>query len=111
MTTQLELTLTNAAVTHIKNQLCRRGTGVGLKIGTKSTGCSGLAYTLEFIDNVSEGVPHLVIGGVSVVTDEKTALILRGATLDYVKEGLGGGLTFTNPNERDRCGCGESFRV
>lgn len=107
----LELNLTASAVTHIKNQLCKRGSGTGLRIGTKSTGCSGLAYTLEFIDETVQVGPQLQSDGFVVITDERTAVILRGATLDYVKEGLGGGLTFTNPNERDRCGCGESFRV
>lgn len=107
----LELNLTASAVTHIKNQLCKRGAGIGLRIGTKSTGCSGLAYTLEFIDDAVQAGPQLQSDGFIVTTDDRTAMILRGATLDYVKQGLGGGLAFTNPNERDCCGCGESFRV
>jgi iron-sulfur cluster assembly protein len=106
------ITLTESATTKIKKLLSKRG-GVGIRLGVKTTGCSGLAYVLEYVDRYMDG--HGVINYVqpdfAVFVDIKSEVYLNGMTVDYVREGLNEGFKFNNPNERDRCGCGESFRV
>lgn len=108
------INLTETAVKHIKTAIERRGRGLGVKIGVKTTGCSGLAYVLEYVD-VEQGQQHCVehhdIGGVRIYMNPEHRAYLHGITLDYQKKGLNEGFEFINPNERDRCGCGESFRV
>jgi len=107
----MSVKLTEAAARHITRFLSRRGKGVGVRLGVKTTGCSGLAYKLEFAD---EAAPDDVIfedQGVKILVDPKSLPYIDGTELDFVREGLNEGFKFNNPNERDRCGCGESFRV
>jgi iron-sulfur cluster assembly protein len=109
------ITLTDKAQKKIKDQLKKRGKGLGIKIGIKTTGCSGLAYVLEYFDEFNKNdqtLYHIVgVGDVMVVVDRKHEVYLKGLVVDYVREGLNEGFRFENPNERDRCGCGESFRI
>ena len=103
---------TEAAVTHIKTCLEKRGKGVGVRIGVKTTGCSGLAYVLEYVDEAkAEDEAFSVADDITVYIDPKAFQYLKGTTLDYVKQGLNEGFEFINPNEAGRCGCGESFTV
>jgi len=107
----MSVTLTEAAARHVSRYLDRRGKGVGVRLGVKTTGCSGLAYKLEYVD---EAAPEDVVfenHGVKVLIDPKSLAYIDGTELDFVREGLSEGFKFNNPNERDRCGCGESFRV
>ena len=107
------ITLTDKASNKIKQTLAKRGKGLGIRIGVKTTGCSGLAYVLEYVDkNEAEvGVVNFIQKDFIVLVDEKSLVYLKGLTIDYVRNGLNEGFEFSNPNERDRCGCGESFRV
>jgi iron-sulfur cluster assembly protein len=95
----------------VANYLAQRGKGVGVRLGVKTTGCSGLAYKLEYADVVSPEDQIFESYGVKVLIDPKSLTYLDGTELDFVREGLQQGFKFNNPNERDRCGCGESFRV
>ena len=108
------INITELAACKVKENLARRGQGLGIKIGVRTTGCSGLAYTLEYVD-VEQGREHCVahydVNGVRVYVDPKHQPYLEGMTMDWVRNGLNEGFDFINPNERDRCGCGESFRV
>ena len=107
----MSITLTPAAASHVQRSLVRRGKGLGVRLGIKTTGCSGLAYKIEYVDEVSPEDQVIDVHGLKVVIDPKSLAYLDGTELDYVLEGLNEGFRFTNPNERDRCGCGESFRV
>ena len=107
----MSITLTPAAASHVQRSLVRRGKGLGVRLGIKTTGCSGLAYKIEYVDEVSPEDQVIDVHGVKVVIDPKSLAYLDGTELDYVREGLQEGFKFNNPNERDRCGCGESFRV
>ena len=107
----MRVSLTEAAARHITRYLGRRGKGVGVRLGVKTTGCSGLAYKIEFADEVA---PEDVIFeqlGVKILVDPKSLPYIDGTELDFVREGLNEGFRFNNPNQRDRCGCGESFRI
>ena len=107
----MRVSVTEAAARHITRYLSRRGKGVGVRLGVKTTGCSGLAYKIEFAD---EAAPEDVIfeqQGVKILVDPKSLPYIDGTELDFVREGLNEGFKFNNPNERDRCGCGESFRI
>jgi iron-sulfur cluster assembly protein len=103
--------LTATARGKIKNSLDKRKKGLGIKIGVRTTGCSGLAYVLEYIDQLIEGDESIQDDNFIVVINQKHIPYLQGLTVDYVRNGLNEGFEFKNPNERDRCGCGESFRV
>lgn len=108
----MAVTLTESAARHVSRYLSKRGKGVGVRLGVKTTGCSGLAYKLEYVDDVApEDVVFEGQGGVKVLVDPKSLSYIDGTQLDYVREGLNEGFKFNNPNERDRCGCGESFRI
>ncbi len=107
----MSVTISETAARHVNRYLAKRGKGLGVRLGVKTTGCSGLAYKLEYVD---EQQPEDVIfedRGVKVLVDPKSLPYIEGTTLDYTREGLNEGFKFNNPNERDRCGCGESFRV
>lgn len=107
------ISLTETAATKIQQQLDKRGKGLGIRVGVKTTGCSGLAYTLEYVDVAPVTRDQFVHEsfGVKVWIDGRSMPYLSGCTMDYQKKGLNEGFEFINPNEKDRCGCGESFRV
>jgi iron-sulfur cluster assembly protein len=107
----MPVTLTEAAAQRVRKYLAKRGKGVGVRLGVKTTGCSGLAYKLEYVDEIAPEDVVFEGRGVKVLVDPKSLSYLDGTELDYVREGLNEGFKFNNPNERDRCGCGESFRV
>ena len=105
------ITLTEQAAKHVSGFLAKRGKGIGLRLGVKTTGCSGMAYKLEFAD---DALPEDVVyesRGLKVLIDPKSLPYLDGTELDYTKEGLNEGFKFNNPNVKDECGCGESFTV
>lgn len=105
------ISITDTANKKIKQTIAKRGKGLGIRIGVKTTGCSGLAYVLEYVD---KPVPDDIVincDGCSLYIDPKSCAYMQGMTIDYVRNGLNEGFEFKNPNERDRCGCGESFRV
>lgn len=107
----MSISLTESAATHVKNYLEKRGKGVGVRLGVKTTGCSGMAYTIEFADQLEEEDQVFEDKGVKVIINPKSMVYLSGTELDFTREGLNEGFKFTNPNEKDRCGCGESFSV
>ena len=107
------ITLTERAAKKISDSIAKRGSGVGIRIGVRTTGCSGMAYVLEYIDHVPvtrDWFKH-EHHGATVWVNGKDSVYLNGLEVDYVRNGLNEGFEFSNPNERDRCGCGESFRV
>ena len=103
--------LTEPAARKIQTMLDRRGSGLGIRLGVKTTGCSGLAYVLEYVDTPNNEDECFDCQGCKVFVDPKSCAYLMGLTVDYKRNGLNEGFEFVNPNERDRCGCGESFRV
>ena len=105
------ITVTDTASKKIQQQLLKRGKGVGLRVAVKTTGCSGLAYVLEYVDESNPEDQFFDCNGCKVFIDPKSYAYLTGLEIDYVRNGLNEGFEFNNPNERDRCGCGESFRV
>ena len=107
----MAVTLSDAAATHVRKFLDSRGKGAGLRLGVKTSGCSGLAYVLEFADVVEEGDTVFEEKGVKVIIDAKSLVYLDGTELDFKREGLNEGFEFRNPNVKDECGCGESFTV
>lgn len=107
----MAVTLTEAAARHVTRYLTRRGKGVGVRLGVKTTGCSGLAYQIEYVDDPQPEDVVFEDRGVKVLVDPKSMAYIDGTQLDFAREGLNEGFKFLNPKERDRCGCGESFRV
>ena len=107
------ISLTETAAEKIKLQIQKRGKGTGIRIGVKTTGCSGLAYVLEYVDSPPVTRDQFVYEnhGVKVWVDGRSMPYVNGLEMDWVRKGLNEGFEFRNPNERDRCGCGESFRV
>jgi iron-sulfur cluster assembly protein len=102
--------VTDTAANKIKANLDKRG-GIGIRIGVRTTGCSGLAYVLEYVDALQPGDVAMADNCTNVIVDKKSLPIVDGITVDYVRQGLNEGFEFINPNEKDRCGCGESFRI
>lgn len=107
----MAVTLTEAAAQHVSKFITKRGKGLGLRLGVKTSGCSGMAYKVEFADVQGEDDHVFESFGVKVFVDEKSLPYLDGTQLDYTREGLNEGFKFNNPNETSRCGCGESFHV
>jgi iron-sulfur cluster assembly protein len=107
----MSITLTDAAADRVRAFLQNRGKGVGLRLGVKTSGCSGMAYIIEFADEVDADDQVFEDKGVKVLVDAKSLIYLDGTELDYAKEGLNEGFKFNNPNVKDSCGCGESFTV
>jgi iron-sulfur cluster assembly protein len=107
----MSVTMTPAAAERVKSFLVNRGQGLGLRLGIKTTGCSGLAYVLEFVDDLNEDDEMFNIDGVNIIIDGKSLVYLAGIELDFVKNGLNEGFEFNNPNAKGECGCGESFNV
>lgn len=107
----MAITLTESAAARVQNFLRSRGKGVGLRLGIKTSGCSGMAYSLEFADehDAEDHVFHSL--GVAVLVDARSLPYLDGMELDFVKEGVNEGFRFNNPNAKNTCGCGESFSV
>jgi iron-sulfur cluster assembly protein len=105
------ITVTSTASKKIQDNLARRGSGIGIHVGVRTTGCSGLAYVLEYVDTTWPGSTSFKQEGFSIVVDNKDLPILDNIEIDYVRQGLNEGFEFNNPQEKDRCGCGESFRI
>ena len=107
------ITLTEKAYEKVKSQLQKRGKGVGIRLGVRPTGCSGFAYTIEYVDKYEDevGVTNYAQKDFAVLVDTKSDAYLNGSTMDWVRNGLNEGFDFQNPKEKDRCGCGESFRI
>ena len=107
----MAISMTEAAASHIQRSLTGRGKGLGIRLGVRTTGCSGMAYVLEFVDELQNEDQVFEEFGVKIIVDPKSLVYLDGVQLDFVKEGLNEGFKFTNPNSRGECGCGESFSV
>lgn len=107
----MSITLTEPAANRVRTFLENRGKGIGLRLGVKTSGCSGLAYVLEFVDVLNEDDHVFEQHGIKVIVDEKSLVYLNGTELDFVKEGLNEGFKYNNPNVKNECGCGESFNV
>ncbi|HAN56926.1 MAG: iron-sulfur cluster assembly protein IscA [Pseudomonadota bacterium] len=107
----MAITLTERAAKHVSNFIAKRGKGAGLRLGVRTSGCSGLAYKLEFADELGADDLTFESHGVTVLIDPKSLQYLDGTELDFVREGLNEGFKFNNPNVKDACGCGESFNV
>jgi iron-sulfur cluster assembly protein len=105
------ITLTEIAAEKMQAALDNRKKGVGMRIGVRTTGCSGMAYILEFADVIRDGDVEFKHNGITLIVSEKDLVYLEGMQVDYQKKGLNEGFEFVNPNESARCGCGESFTV
>ena len=107
----MSVTLTEKAARRVRDSIAKRGSGIGLRLGVRTAGCSGLAYTMEFADVRQESDVQFESQGVTLLVDPKSLPYLAGTELDFVREGLNEGFKFHNPNSRAQCGCGESFTV
>jgi len=107
----MAITLTESAAKHVSRYIERRGKGIGLRLGVKTTGCSGLAYKLEFADDPLPEDLSFESHGVRVLVDPRSLVYIDGTELDFVREGLNEGFRFNNPNVKSECGCGESFKI
>lgn len=107
----MAITLSESAADRVSSFLESRGKGEGVRLGVKTSGCSGLAYVLEFVDEIEDDDVVFEDRGVKVIIDQKSLVYLDGTELDYGKEGLNEGFIFNNPNVANECGCGESFTV
>lgn len=107
----MSIVMSDSAAERVRTFLTNRGKGVGLRLGVKTSGCSGMAYVLEFVDELNDDDVVFEDKGVKVVIDGKSLVYLDGTELDFVKEGLNEGFKFNNPNVKGECGCGESFNV
>lgn len=107
----MAISLTEAAADHVRRSLEQRGKGQGVRLGIKTTGCSGMGYVLEFVDELQDSDRVFESHGLKVVVDEDSLDFLDGTELDFVREGINEGFKFNNPNVRGECGCGESFSV
>ena len=107
----MSISLTDSAADRVKTFLQKRGKGVGVRLGIKTTGCSGMAYTIEFADDIEDTDEVFEDKGVKVIINPKSLVYLEGTELDFAKEGLNEGFKFNNPNVKDECGCGESFTI
>ena len=107
----MSITLTERAAKHVAGSLAKRGKGIGVRLGVRTSGCSGLAYKLEYADEVRPEDLRFDSCGITVLVDPKSLAYLDGTELDFAKDGLNEGFRFNNPNVRDQCGCGESFNV
>ena len=107
----MAITLTEKAAKHVTNFIAKRGKGIGLRLGVKTSGCSGMSYKLEFADEVQADDVVFESHGLKVLVDPKSLPYIDGTELDFAREGLNEGFKFNNPNVKDSCGCGESFNV
>lgn len=106
-----QITLTEKAARHVANYIAKRGKGIGLRFGVRTSGCSGMAYKLEFVDAANPDDLVFESHGIKVMVDPKSLPYIDGTELDFTREGLNEGFKFNNPNIKDECGCGESFNV
>jgi iron-sulfur cluster assembly protein len=109
--TGMTIAVTEQAARRIQEQLDKRGRGLGLRVGVRTSGCSGYSYVIDYADEVGPGDQVFEAHGAKVVVDAKSLPLLNGTTLDYRREGLNQMFRFINPNAKDQCGCGESFAV
>lgn len=107
----MAISLTETAARHVQEQLNSRGHGLGIRVGITTTGCSGMAYVLEFVDKIDVGDEVFEDQGVKIIVDPKSLVYIDGTEMDFVKQGVNEGFEFRNPNARGECGCGESFSV
>ena len=107
----MAITLTEKAAQRVEKYLESRGKGVGLKLAVKTTGCSGMAYVLEFADEIPSDDHIFESHGIKIMVNPKSLIYIDGTELDFAREGLNEGFQFNNPNVKDSCGCGESFTV
>ncbi|HIQ06888.1 MAG TPA: iron-sulfur cluster assembly protein IscA [Thiotrichaceae bacterium] len=107
----MAITMTEAAASRVKTFIEKRGKGVGLRLGVKTMGCSGMGYVIEFADDIEDTDEVFEFFDVKVIVDPKSLIYLDGTEVDFTREGLNEGFKFNNPNEKDTCGCGESFTV
>lgn len=107
----MAITMTERAAEHVRSYIEKRGKGIGLRLAVRTTGCSGMAYVLEFADEVAANDSVFDCDDLKVVVDQKSLVYLDGTELDFAKEGLNEGFKFNNPNVKDECGCGESFNI
>ncbi len=107
----MALTITEKAAKHVQKSMTNRGKGVALRLAVKTSGCSGMAYIMEFADQIEKEDHVFESEGIKLLVDPKSLVYLDGTELDYVREGLNEGFQFNNPNIKDQCGCGESFNV
>jgi iron-sulfur cluster assembly protein len=107
----MSITITEAAAKHVQTYLGNRGKGLGIRLAVRTSGCSGMAYEMEFVDELQEDDQVFESHGVKVVVDAKSLVYLDGTEVDYAREGLNEGFKFNNPNAKNECGCGESFAV
>ena len=107
----MTVSMTEAAAKHVSQFLEKRGKGIGLRVGVKTSGCSGMAYKLEFADVLEPDDQVFDSHGIKVIVDPKSLVYIDGTQLDYTREGIQEGCKFNNPNEKDHCGCGKSFSV
>ncbi|MFC4157840.1 iron-sulfur cluster assembly protein IscA [Chitinimonas lacunae] len=107
----MALTLTEKAARHVSNYLNKRGKGVGVRLAVRTSGCSGMAYKLEFVDDAAADDLVFESHGVKIFTDARSLPYIDGTELDFVREGLNEGFKFNNPNVKNECGCGESFNT
>jgi len=105
------ISLTDRAAKKIHQVIDRRGKGIGIRLGVKTTGCSGLAYVLEYVDIPASTDQCIECLGCQIFVDPKSCVYLKGLEIDYVRNGLNEGFEFLNPNSKGECGCGESFRI
>ncbi len=107
----MSVTLSERAAEHVSKFIAKRGKGIGIRLGVKTSGCSGMAYKLEFADAAEPDDVIFESHGLKVLVDPKSLPYIDGTELDFAKEGLNEGFKFNNPNVKDQCGCGESFNV
>ena len=107
----MTVTLSESAAKHVSNYIAKRGKGIGIRLGVKTSGCSGMAYKLEFADAAEDDDVVFESRGLKVLVDPKSLPYIDGTELDFAREGLNEGFKFNNPNVKDQCGCGVSFNV
>ncbi|MEX0964805.1 MAG: iron-sulfur cluster assembly protein IscA [Pseudohongiellaceae bacterium] len=107
----MAISISDTAARHVADQLAERGHGIGIRVGVKTTGCSGMAYVLEFVDKLEVGDEIFEEQGVKIIVDPKSLVYIDGTEMDFVKHGVNEGFEFKNPNAKGECGCGESFSI
>jgi iron-sulfur cluster assembly protein len=107
----MSISLTESAAERIRSRLANRGRGIGLRLGTKTSGCSGFSYVVDYADELQPGDLVFESAGVKVIVDPASLATVDGTRIDFIRQGLNESFRFENPNVRGECGCGESFSV